>query len=80
MDDSIEGFVESEESFLTLRGVTEVFFQLTALTSDRVELGESDAVIQLSLTCSSMKGIVSWRLVGRIHSQGTKVLLFVLHH
>ena len=58
MTPSIEGFVESEESFLTLRGVTEVFFQLTVLTSDRVELGESDAVIQLSLTCSSMKGIV----------------------
>ena len=43
-----------------MREVTEVFFQLTALTSDRVELGESDAVIQLSLTCSSMEGIVSW--------------------
>ena len=43
-----------------MRGVTEVFFQRTALTSDRVELGESDAVIQLSLTCSSMEGIVSW--------------------
>ena len=36
--------VESEESFFTLRGVTEVFFQLTALTSDRVELGESETI------------------------------------
>ena len=60
MTHSVEGFVESEESFLTLRWVTEVFFQLTDLTTDRVELGESDAVIQLILTCSSMKGIVSW--------------------
>lgn len=43
-----------------MRGVTDVFFQLTALTSDRVELGESDAVIQLSFTYSSMEGIVLW--------------------
>ena len=43
-----------------MRGVTEVFFQLTVLTSNRVEFGESDAVIQLTLTCSSMEVIVSW--------------------
>ena len=34
------GLVETEESSLTLRGVTDVFFQLTAQASDRVVPGQ----------------------------------------
>ena len=38
MDDSLSWKIRAE-SFLALRGVTDVFFQLTAQTSDRVGLG-----------------------------------------
>ena len=59
MTPSAGGFVESEESFLTLRGVTDVFFQLTVQTSNRVEMDESDTVSQLNLTYNPVKEIVS---------------------
>ena len=39
--------------------VPDVFFQLPAQTSNRVEFGNSDTVIQPGLTYSSMDGIVS---------------------